>query len=254
MKNSYQNIENRRKQILDILEREKTIKIRDLSDQLHVSQMTIRRDCNKLSSMGRLTQHLGVLQYISPEKASKGFTRERIKKSLGEEAARKIDDNTIVFVNSSSTAIYAFPALLNKNVTIITNNGNATNYLKEHNNASLILSGGTVNKNGIMRGDIANRSFLSMRSDWGIIGCAGISLEHGISTPFIDEAMVNRNIVKNSRRLIVCADYSKFGSFSNFTIGDISDIDILITDTFADGKALEAFRQHGVEVVQVPQF
>ncbi|WP_295746204.1 DeoR/GlpR family DNA-binding transcription regulator [uncultured Limosilactobacillus sp.] len=254
MRNSYKNIEDRRKHILDILSKEKTVQINQLSQRLDVSQMTIRRDCNKLASMGRLTQHLGVLHYVSPEKASKSITRERIKKNLGIEAAKRINDNKIVFINSSSTAIYAIPDLLKKNVTIITNNGNAMKFLTDKDNATLILSGGSVKKNNVMKGDIANRSFLSMRSDWGIIGCAGLSLEHGISTPFIDEATVNRNIVKNSRHLIVCADYSKFDSFSNFTIGSISDIDILITDTFVDGKILENFRHHGVEVVQVPQF
>lgn len=216
--------------------------------------MTIRRDCKKLASMGRLSQHRGTLQYISPEKASKSMTRERIKRSLGLEAAKRIEDNTIVFINSSSTAIYSIAPLLKKNVTIITNNGNATKFLSDHDNAQLILSGGSVKKSNIMKGDIANRSFLSMRSDWGIIGCAGLSFEHGISAPYIDEATVNRNIVKNSRHLIVCADYSKFGSFSNFTIGSVTDIDMLITDTFVDARVLEGFRQRGIEVVQVPQF
>ena len=253
MRNSYKNIENRREHILDVLNKNKSMTIEELSKHLNVSEMTIRRDCNSLAKMGRITQHLGTVSFVSPENASNSDSRYRIKRSLGMEAAKNISDHDIVFINSSTTAFYAVQALLNKKVSIITNNGNVAKLLSDHNIASIILSGGNVNNRDIMSGDVANRTFLSMRSDWGIIGCAGLSLEQGISTPWIEEANVNRNIIKNSRRLIVVADYSKFCSFSNFTIGKISDIDILITDTFVSGKTLDAFRKQGVEVVQVTQ-
>ncbi|MCG4778434.1 hypothetical protein L0P10_16265, partial [Eggerthella lenta] len=110
-----------------------------------------------------------------------------------------------------------------------------------------------VNDHLIMSGDIAKQSFSSMRSDRGIIGCAGLSLEHGISTPYLREAAINKTIIKNSRRLILVANYSKFNSFSNFTIGNIKDIDVLITDTFASGELIAAIRQEGIQVIQVPQ-
>jgi DeoR/GlpR family transcriptional regulator of sugar metabolism len=253
MRNSYKNIENRREHILDVLNKVDSMSIEDLSKKLNVSEMTIRRDCNSLAKMGRITQKLGIVRFVSPENASTSDSRFRIKKSLGTEAAKNIQDNDIVFVNSSSTAFYAVQGLLKKKVHIITNNGNVTKLLSDHDPASIVLSGGNVNNRNIMSGDVANRTFLSMRSDWSIIGCAGLSIEQGISTPWIEEANVNRNIIKNSRRLIVVADYSKFGSFSNFTIGKVSDIDLLITDTFVSGKILDAFRKQGVEVIQVTQ-
>lgn len=253
MRNSYKNIENRREHILDVLNEAQSMSIEDLSKRLHVSEMTIRRDCNSLAKMGRLTQKRGIVSFVSPENASHSDSRFRIKQSLGLEAAKEIQDNEIVFINSSSTSLYAVNALLNKKVTIVTNNGNVVKLLSDHNVANVVLTGGIVNSRDIMSGDIANQTFLSMRSDWSIIGCAGLSLEQGISTPWIEEANVNRNIIKNSRRVIVVADYSKFGSFSNFTVGKISDIDVLITDTFVSGKTLDAFRKAGVEVIQVTQ-
>lgn len=136
----------------------------------------------------------------------------------------------------------------------MTNNLHAADYISENDKATLLMSGGDiVNDHLIMNGDIAKQSFSSMRSDWGIIGCAGLSLEHGISTPYLREAAINKTIIKNSRRLILVANYSKFNSFSNFTIGNIKDIDVLITDTFASGELIAAIRQEGIQVIQVPQ-
>lgn len=254
MRNSYKNIETRRETILELLSINDAMSITDLSQNLGVSEMTIRRDCNNLAKMGYVTQRLGVIRYISSEKNDNFDSRYHLKQSLGTKAAEFIDNNEIVFINSSSTALFAVKTLLSKKISIITNNGNISKFLSDHTPASLILAGGNLNEHNIMSGDIANQTFLSMRSDWSIIGCAGLSIEHGITTPRIEEATVNRNIIQNSRNLIVVADYSKFENVSNFTIGQISDIDILITDTFTPEKILNGYRKQGVQVIQVSQF
>lgn len=228
--------------------------IPDLSQALNVSEMTIRRDCSTLSARGQVNQKKGIISYIEPKSKDNQNSLERINTSLGNEAAKFVKDGEIVFMNSSSTALKALPKLLQKKLYIMTNNLQAAKYISEDDKATLIMSGGDiVHDHLIMSGDIAKNSFSSMRSDWGIIGCAGLSIEHGISTPYLREAAINKTIIKNSRRLILVANYSKFNSFSNFTIGQIKDIDILITDTFASGELVAAIRQEGIQVIQVPQ-
>lgn len=228
--------------------------IPDLSQALNVSEMTIRRDCSTLSARGQVNQKKGIISYIEPKSKDNQNSLERINTSLGNEAAKFVKAGEIVFMNSSSTALKALPKLLQKKLYIMTNNLQAAKYISEDDKATLIMSGGDiVHDHLIMSGDIAKNSFSSMRSDWGIIGCAGLSIEHGISTPYLREAAINKTIIKNSRRLILVANYSKFNSFSNFTIGQIKDIDILITDTFASGELVAAIRQEGIQVIQVPQ-
>ena len=107
MRNSYKNIENRREHILDVLNKNKSMTIEELSKHLNVSEMTIRRDCNSLAKMGRITQHLGTVSFVSPDNASNSDSRYRIKRSLGMEAAKNISDHVIDFINSSTTALYA---------------------------------------------------------------------------------------------------------------------------------------------------
>ncbi|KRL56891.1 DeoR/GlpR family DNA-binding transcription regulator [Furfurilactobacillus rossiae] len=251
MRNSYKNITERRKEILQLLKKHNTMSITELSQNLGVSEMTVRRDCNVLSTRSEVSQKMGIIRLTSREVVGPN-EREKIKSHLGLEAAKLIHDNDIVFVNSSTTAMYSVPQVLQKKTFVVTNNGGAVKHLTDDVNGTLILSGGNASKFGIMSGDIANHTFLSMRSDWGIIGCAGISFDQGISTPSIEEATVNRNIVKNSRKLMLLADHTKFGVFSNFTIANITDIDLLITDTFVPDKILYQFKKKGIEVIQVP--
>lgn len=254
MKNSNKNIQDRQEKILSLLCEQKEMSIPDLSQALNVSEMTIRRDCSTLSARGQVNQKKAIISYIEPKSKDNQNSLERIHTSLGNEAAKFVKDGEIVFMNSSSTALKALPKLLQKKLYIMTNNLQAAKYISEDDKATLIMSGGDiVHDHLIMSGDIAKNSFSSMRSDWGIIGCAGLSIEHGISTPYLREAAINKTIIKNSRRLILVANYSKFNSFSNFTIGQIKDIDILITDTFASGELVAAIRQEGIQVIQVPQ-
>lgn len=254
MKNSTKNIQERQEKILSFLCEKKEMSINELSQALNVSEMTIRRDCSTLSLRGQINQNKGIITYIEPKSKDNQSSLERINASLGSEAAKFVKDGEIVFMNSSSTALKSLPKLLQKKIYIMTNNLHAADYISENDKATLLMSGGDiVNDHLIMSGDIAKQSFSSMRSDWGIIGCAGLSLEHGISTPYLREAAINKTIIKNSRRLILVANYSKFNSFSNFTIGNIKDIDVLITDTFASGELIAAIRQEGIQVIQVPQ-
>lgn len=254
MKNSTKNIQERQEKILSFLCEKKEMSISELSQALNVSEMTIRRDCSTLSLRGQINQKKGIITYIEPKSKDNQSSLERINASLGSEAAKFVKDSEIVFMNSSSTALKSLPKLLQKKIYIMTNNLHAADYISENDKATLLMSGGDiVNDHLIMSGNIAKQSFSSMRSDWGIIGCAGLSLEHGISTPYLREAAINKTIIKNSRRLILVANYSKFNSFSNFTIGNIKDIDVLITDTFASGELIAAIRQEGIQVIQVPQ-
>lgn len=251
VKNSMDKIQSRRKKIICLLKKNGEMSIDELSDNMGVSSMTIRRDCHILAKMGLIKRHLGKINLVDSDNAGHGTAIDAIKNSIGIASAKLINNGELVFINSSSTALAAIPPLLDKKVFVVTNNGNATKYVKDSTLGSLIMCGGKIDARNIMQGDIANNSFSSMRSDWSIIGCAGINIEHGISSPFLTEATINRSIVKNSKKLIVVADYRKIDQVSNFTIGDVSDVDILITDTFAPAKTLMSLEKMGIRIIQI---
>lgn len=250
MKNSIQVIKKRRKQIIDLLNHTREISISELSKKMKVSEMTIRRDCDYLSKMGKISKKRGVISLVAPEEIPLSQPVSYIKQSLGKEAARYIHDGDIVFINSSSIAFDAIPHLLTKDIIIVTNNGYAGNF--ENTKSKVILTGGEIHHKLIMSGDLTTKAFLSLRANYAIIGCAGISINQGISTPVMEEAEVNKTIIQQSQKVIVVADYSKFNKFSNFTIGTIKDIDLLITDTFVENSVINEFIKAGVNVIQVP--
>lgn len=253
MKNSNSEIKQRRQKIVNYLKENKQATVTELSQKFKVSEMTIRRDCHILANMGNVTQKLGVISYQSNAliDSLQNPSLLNIKEQLAKKAATYINDGQTIFINSSMTAINTLKYVVEQEVIILTNNVSAIQ-LNPKIKASIMLSGGEIRRpKNALTGDLAYNAFSSMRANLSIIGCRGLCLETGISTSQIYEAKINRKIIENSSKLIVVADYTKIGKSSNFTVGNISDIDILITDSFADLEIIEEFRNQGVEVIQV---
>lgn len=248
MKSSLTEINQRRKKIYDIVTKHPTSLI-DLSKQLNVSEMTIRRDCATLEKMGMILRKKGIVHTII--KDSNNASIVKIEQILAKKAAKYIPDNTVVFINSSKTAVKAIQNITSSNVTVITNNLDSISH-PIPSNVNVILSGGLYEpQTNMIAGDIAFNTFNNFHADYAIIGCDGLDPHFGVSTSKIDGARINRTIVKHSKKVILVTSYDKIGNISNLKIADISDVDLLITDNFADRKSINELEKMRLDVVQL---
>ena len=253
MKSSYKTIQDRRDQLLELLTEKDRISVKEISASLAVSEITVRRDLTALEKMGLLLREHGSAKLIQKDNGQQmNKELESLKCLIAQKAATFVKEGDTLFINTSSTALAAIKKLEEKRVTIVTNNVKVANI--DHNpNSTVILSGGEIRfpKEALV-GDIAIESFSKMSSDISIIGCSGLSLENGITTPVLHEAKINSLIIERTRGpVIVVADYRKIGVSSNFTSGSIKDIDYLITDTFAPPEVLKEIEKVGVQVIQI---
>jgi DeoR family fructose operon transcriptional repressor len=88
-----------------------------------------------------------------------------------------------------------------------------------------------------------------LRADVAFIGTNGLTLDHGLSTPDVDEAAVKRAMVRGARRVVVLADSSKIGVESPVRFATIEQLDVLVTDDGIDEAERAALERAGVEVV-----
>lgn len=253
MKSSHQTIKERRDKLLELLNAETSLLVKEISLELAVSEITIRRDLMALEKMGLVQRTHGkaqIIQKTGPEDYNEEI--ETLKNAIAKKAAEFVEDGDTLFINTGSTALSSLKNLEDKRVTIVTNNVKVANL--DHNpKSTVILSGGEIRfpKEALV-GDIAIDSFSKMSSDISIIGCSGLSIENGITTPVLHESKINSLIIERTNGLvIVVADYRKIGFSSNFTSGKIKDINYLITDTFASPEVIRAIEKQGVQVIQV---
>lgn len=253
MKNSYETIQERRNKLIDLLTKKKSLLVKEISEQLSVSEITIRRDLSTLEKMGLVHRQHGKASIVTKNSTGEHNQElESLKNMIARQAADFVNDQNTLFINTSSTALSVLNYLDDKRVTIVTNNVKVANL--DHNpKSTVILSGGEIRfpKEALV-GDIAIDSFSKMSSDISIIGCSGLSIENGITTDVLHESKINSLILERTKGIvIVVADYRKIGLSSNFTSGMIKDIHYLITDKFASLEVLKKIEKQGVQIIQI---
>ncbi|RMW42383.1 DeoR/GlpR family DNA-binding transcription regulator [Lactiplantibacillus pentosus] len=255
MKNSIVNVQERRNKILSNLNANDTTTVKKLAEELAVSEITIRRDLKVLSEMGKVDWHHGVVTSNGIELDQGNSLRERIeqlKDSIAAAVPSYIEDNSTLFVNSSSLCWRAINQLAVEPLTIITNNIRATECVR-HPQTSIILTGGEIRypKESLV-GTVTIQLLETMQSDYTLIGCDGINIENGVTTQNIYETQVNSTMIQRTKRKVICvADYRKIGVSSNYHVANLSAVDILITDNFANESVIRDFRHRGITVIQV---
>ncbi len=227
----------RRKKIQAYLRIHKAARLADLSKMLDASEATIRRDLEKLEETGFLERtHGGAVlsQRLSREPRYQKRLANNLaeKQKIGQLAATLIEDGDVIFVNGGTTTTEIIRHIRpNADITVITNNVFATQEI-EQVGFELILLGGTYLPISLsVGGYFAIENLMRVYADKTFIGVDGISLKYGCTFPTSAEAEVVRTMMKRTRGPVyTVADYSKWGTVSNYEVAEIEKIYSLITD------------------------
>ncbi len=250
--------EQRRRSILEELERAKSVSVAGLSERFGVSDMTIRRDLDALSSSNLLRKvHGGAVPVVSKAASELHFAEKRElrmpeKQAIAGEALRLIEPgDTVAF--SAGTTTWTMAAALHsdwRDLTFITNSTNIALTLQANGWEQIVLSGGIFRTpSDALVGSYADRTLSNLNADFLFLGVHGIHPRFGLTTPNIAEAETNRTLVEAAQRVVVVADSSKLGVVALAQIVPLSRADFLVTDEDAPEDALDALRLAGVEVI-----
>ena len=252
--------EERRRKILDLLEKEGRVTVNGLVQHFAVSAVTARADLDILAKSGALLRsHGGAVSRTDPVQDYPVGLKETIhhaqKVRIGQAAAKLVNSNqTIIIDSGTTTAQVARQIKLRKlkNLTVVTNALNIANELADLADVSLIMIGGIlrqVSKSFV--GPQAERMLGELHADHCFLAVDGLDVEAGPTTPDIFEAQLNHRMIEVSAEVTVVADASKIGRRSLSTIGSISSIQRLITDDAISPEMARAFREKGLELIIV---
>ncbi len=250
--------EERRRAILDLLNRQGRVLVTELARHFETSQVTIRKDLEILHSQGLVHRtHGGALPnregaLEDPTLREKEKLHRQEKQRIAEAAASKVSEGQVVILDSGTTTTAIARALRKfQNLTIITN---AVNIAAELAGTSVevILTGGTLRNNSFsLVGPIAEEALRRLNADLLFLGVDGVDVHYGLSTPNLLEAKVNRVMVEVARKTVAVCDSSKFGRRSLSLIAPTSTLQGVITDRGAPKSDLRVLKQAGIEVTLV---
>jgi len=250
--------EERRRAILDILNRQGRVLVTELSRHFQTSQVTIRKDLETLHAHGQVHRTHGgalparesVLEDPTLREKEKLHRQEKLK--IAEAAAGKVTEGQVVILDSGTTTTAIARALRDfRSLTIVTN---AVNIAAELAGTAVevILTGGTLRKNSFsLVGPIAEETLRRLSADLLFLGVDGFDVHYGLSTPNLLEAKVNRVMVEVAKRTIAVCDSSKFGRRSLSLIAPPSLIQEVITDRGIPKSDLRTLKQAGTEIMIV---
>src|SRR6202051_4784955 len=247
--------EERRRGILELLQLDGRVLVRDLSDRFHTSLITIRKDLEFLHHQGQLERtHGGALPLRTGALQDRSFQeKERLhrhdKLRIAAAAVEMIRDGQVIILDSGTTTTAIARACKQfKKLTVITN---ATNIAAELAGTSVevILTGGTLRKNSFsLVGPLAEESLRRLSADLLFLGVDGFDVHYGLSTPNLLEAKVNRVMVEVTKRTVTVCDSSKFGRRSLSLIVPPSALQEVITDRGIPKVDLGVLKRSGIEV------
>jgi DeoR/GlpR family transcriptional regulator of sugar metabolism len=249
--------EERRRAILEELERNGSVSVMGLAEALGVSDMTIRRDLEHLSSRRMLQKVHGGAVPVRKAASEPHFTYKRSlnqpeKQAIAREALKLIEDGDTVALSAGTTTWHIAAALRRggRDLTFITNSTNVAMTLQENGWDQIVLSGGIFRTpSDALVGAYADRTLRALNADILFLGVHGIHPEAGLTTPNIAEAETDRTMVDASRRVVVVGDHSKLGVVALSRIAPLSKVDVLITDERSSREMLEEIEEAGVEVI-----
>ena len=250
--------EERRRAILDIINREGRVVVKDLARRFSTSPVTIRSDLEILHSQGLVQRtHGGALPLqvgalLDPSLREKEKLHRVEKQQIAEAAVALVKEGESVVLDSGTTTTALARALRKfSNLTIITNAVNIAAELAGTSN-QLILTGGILRENSFsLVGPLAEDSLRRLSADILFLAVDGFDVRFGLTTPNLLEAKVNRVMMEIARETVVVCDSSKFGRRSLSLIAPPAAIHHTITDSRISKADLKVLKESGIKVTLV---
>jgi DeoR family fructose operon transcriptional repressor len=250
--------EERKREIVDLVNRNNKVTVPDLVQIFAVSPATIRNDLRDLQQAGLLKKtHGGAMKIDFP---SVGFEREsdlksndqmKQKQAIARKALEYIDDGDIIILDTGTTSLEIAKILNNKkNLTVVLNDIKIAGCLEECEGIQIILLGGTLRKKfHCTIGPIATKTLSDLSVDKVFLATNGLSVNKGCTTPDLHQAELKKIMAEVASQVIVLSDSTKIGvdSFAQFV--SLAEIDVLITDSRINQELLEDLTSQGLEVV-----
>lgn len=244
----------RQDKVRQLLDDHGTVSVKEISDALGVSDMTIRRDLEELANRGEIERvHGGARsagarthsmlrhEYSHSEKRAKHADE---KLQIAHTAVSLIEENMTVFLGAGTTVEQMAALLPSFHLRIITNSLSVFNILENREDCDLCLVGGMYRpRTAAFVGPIAEGALSAIGVDAAFIGANGV-LGDDVSTSNMEEGHIQRLAFGKADARYLIADTSKIGKRDFYSFYRLSDLDALVTEPGISAEQREAVEEY----------
>jgi DeoR/GlpR family transcriptional regulator of sugar metabolism len=245
----------RRRSIMQMLQRDGKVLASELSKNLHVSEDTVRRDLRELAAAGMLQRVHGGALPRSPVTAS--FI-ERQQQSSGAKAAIAIaaiklirQDQVVIFDGGTSSLQVAQHLPRDLRATVVTHSPPLALALADYPDIEVIMIGGRLDSHHLVAfGAATVEAYRNIRADLCFLGVGGLHPDIGISTPYLEESYVKRTIIASAAEVVALTSPEKLGTAAPYIVGPLSDLTHIVTERSVPDEVLAPYRAQGITIIR----
>lgn len=248
--------EERRQAMAELARRQGRVDVTGLAERFDVTPETIRRDLTDLEHRGVLRRvHGGAIPVerfrSEPALSEKTSRMAEEKRRIAKQALEYLPTSGTVLLDAGTTTMaLARQIPVESTLTVVTNDVAIAMELATRPHLTVLLVGGRLRTHVMANvDDWAVRTLAELSVDVAFVASNGVSAARGLSTPDVAEAAVKRAMVAAGRQVVLLADHSKVSDEHFVRFADLSQIDVLVSDTELSDEAADEFRRTGLEVV-----
>lgn len=248
--------QERREQIVTLLEEHRRASVVGLSQQFGVSQATIRTDLDALAAQGLLIRTHGGAVALDQNRLELSFDfRRRLhaaqKNRIGAAAAAMIEDGEAIILDASTTALSVATQIKDcRELTVMTNGIFIAMALINAPGINVVMPGGFLRRDSAsMVGDEGHDFIERFNFQRGFFGAKGLTIAEGLTDVNNAEVAIKRDLVARAKQVVAIVDNSKWGRVGFASFASIDQVNCVITDEDAPPDIVAALRDADVHVI-----
>lgn len=247
--------EERRRQIVGLLDNYGAAKVSELAQQFGVSEMTIHRDLQRMSDLGLVDKvHGGVVAKRVTEVPyrSRIVHNQGAKRAIAQRAIDLIAPGMTIFLSPGTTVTELARLLPRQDLRIVTNSLPIAQELTISSECEVVLTGGEVRRYAeALVGQAAQAVLEGEFIDLHFMAATGVDLDEGLTVYSESEAQMVRSVIKSSRKTVLLTDSSKFDKVMGPVVLPLRAVHTVISEADLPRAYREYFAQNDIELLPV---
>lgn len=247
-------LDERRANVLQIVENKGFVSLAELSEQVGVSESTIRRDLEYLDGIGQIRRTRGGAAYVGESLTEFEDRRTRAlpqKQRIAQAAANLIESGEAVLLDGGTTTLEVARLLIGKSLQVVTNSLPIVNLLVNQPNIELVMIGGYLYpKTGVALGPVAAASLENIHVRRLFVSVGGIT-EKGLFNSNALLVETERKMIDAADELVVVSDSGKLGHSALAHLCPLEVVDRIVTDSGITPDWRKTIENSGVELTVV---
>ena len=242
--------------ILETLNSDKNMTVKQLAAKMYVSEATMRRDLTKMEQLGFLKRYHGgavvAEKTVEPSVIIRMEQNSAEKRRIAEAAAAEVTAYSSFMLDSSSTVKCLSDYWNIRHSVVFTTGIETAAVFSKISDTEVVIPGGVLKYNNYsVEGPLTLESINNFRADVLLCSCGAVGNDGFLTESSAEQCAIKKAMFKNCGVRILMFDKSKFSAARSFVSCNITEFNTVITDKSLPESLENICRNANVKVIVV---